>query len=58
MCLLENGVTIGEHVVDGSIVFATVEITIAQLGCLIFRRVLCSASGFWELVIDSRADKG
>lgn len=49
MCLLENGVTIGEHVVDGSIVFTRVEIMNAQLGSLIFRRELCSAFGLREL---------
>ncbi len=50
------GMTIGGHVVDGSIIYTTAEIVIAQLNSLVFRRELCPMSGFEELAVDSRAD--
>lgn len=51
-----KGTTIGGHLVDGSVVYTTVEIVIAKLNSVTFRRELCPQSGFRELVIDALPD--
>ena len=44
-----DGETIGGHVLDGSIIFTTAEIVIAELSGLVFTREHCPLSGFNEL---------
>ena len=47
----------GGHLLDGSTIFTTAEIVIAQFDSLIFRREMCAASGYSELQIETRVNR-
>lgn len=51
-----EGQLVGGHVMEGSIIYTTLEIVIAELSALEFTRELCPDSGFKELVINPRND--
>ena len=51
-----EGHTVGGHVTEGSIVFTTAEIVIAELSDLAFTRERCPISGFQELLVQPRRD--
>lgn len=48
------GQLFGGHVMDGSIIFTTAEIVIAEMSELAFTREPCPISGFNELIIEAR----
>lgn len=51
-----NGGTVGGHVTDGSIVYATAEIVIVEMGEMVFAREQCPKSKFNELIVKPRAE--
>ncbi|MNI01287.1 hypothetical protein D3C73_541250 [compost metagenome] len=50
-----TGKTIGAHFGEGSAVYTTAEITLAEFTDLSFRRELCPQSGWEELVVEPRS---
>ena len=50
-----KGQTVGGHVMNGSTVFTTAEIVIAELSALAFTREPCPLTGFNELVVKPRS---
>ena len=48
-----QGKTIGGHLMEGSVVYTTAEIVIAAFPELVYRREMCEASGYQELVVYS-----
>jgi len=54
----ENGRTIGGHLMDGCVVFTTVEVVFGSVGTgLEFRREIDNSTGFKELVVRSLSGK-
>ena len=49
-----KGDTFGGHVMEGSTIYTTAEIVIAELSGLVFTRELCPRSGFNELLVNPR----
>lgn len=49
-----RGVTVGGHVMEGSLIYTTVEVVIAELSDLAFLREPCPSSGFKELIVNPR----
>ena len=49
-----DGHVLGGHLMEGSLIFTTAEIVIAELSDLVFIREPCQLSGFNELLVDSR----
>ncbi|TNM61834.1 PPC domain-containing DNA-binding protein [Aliirhizobium smilacinae] len=49
-----TGKTIGAHFGEGSAVYTTAEITLAEFTDLSFRRELCPQSGWEELIVEPR----
>lgn len=50
-----TGKTIGAHFGEGSAVYTTAEITLAEFTDLSFRRELCPQSGWEELIVEPRS---
>jgi len=48
----ENGQVAGGHLMDGNIIYTTMEIVIANLPTLIFRREIDANYGYRELVVE------
>lgn len=51
-----EGQMFGGHVMDGSIIFTTLEVVIAELGDLVFEREECPTSGYKELLVKRRSE--
>ena len=50
-----KGNLIGGHVMEGSIIFTTLEVVVAEMSSLAFTREPCQISGFNELVVKARS---
>ena len=58
MCVANSrGQTLGGHVTEGSIIYTTAEVVIAEMSGLVFERNLCHKSGFLELEVKTRTEK-
>ena len=52
----EKGETIGGHLLDGNLVYTTVELIITELTDLSFKREVDSTFGYKELVVEKKKD--
>jgi predicted DNA-binding protein with PD1-like motif len=53
-----DGKMVGGHVAEGSTIYTTAEIVIAELDDLVFAREQCPESGFKELIVNPKREIG